>query len=183
LIVPSRDTVRGEWNFERDVLVSPQDPCARLLVPSSPAGEYGLEMSVARRSGDDSFCVGLVAGEQQTLLIIDQGWERGVSLAMIDGRSGHETETARSTRAFTDSEPVEVFVLVRDSHIRVACGDRILVDWRGDFARLSVSSFWSVPDEDSLFMGSFRSSFEISKLRLVPLRQIHWFEAEQRDGI
>ena len=170
LIDPTRDAVRGEWCFEADALVSPVDPCSRILFPHSPPEEYGLELTAARRSGDDSLCVGLVAGGRQAILIIDQGWDRGTSLTQIDGRPGHETETARPTRVFTDPQPVRVLVVVRESHIRAACGGRVLVDWRGDFSRLSVNHIWAVPDENSLFVGTFRSSFEISGVRLVPLR-------------
>jgi hypothetical protein len=44
---------------------------------------------------------------------------------------------------------------------------RIVIDWRGDFSRLSP--IWAVPDGKALFVGSFQSSFRISTMQLVPL--------------
>jgi serine/threonine protein kinase len=169
LVDPSRDAVRGKWYFEADALVSPEETYGRLQLTYAPPEEYVLELVAARRAGEDCLTVGVVAGGRQPLLIFDQGWDRGTGLGYIDGRRGHETEAARATRVFTRPEPVRVLIVVRRSHITAACAGRVLIDWRGDFQRLSHSPLWAVPDENSLFIGAFRSSFAISKLRLIPI--------------
>ncbi len=167
LIVPSRDSVRGEWDTEADVLVSPDELDGLLQIRHTQPEQYGLELVAARRSGDDALIVGLVAGGRQVLLAIDTA--AMTALGRVDGMPAHQTETAQAINVFTGPAPVRVLITVRKSHITVACGGRVLIDWRGDFNRLSLNPLWSVPDEKALFIGSFRSSFAISKLQLTPI--------------
>ena len=96
---------------------------------------------------------------------------QGIGLGLIDGMPSYETETAKATEVFIGQAPARVLITVRRSHVTVTCEDRVLIDWLGDFGRFSLNPVWAVPDESALFVGSYNSSFAISKLRLVPISE------------
>jgi len=171
LIDPSRDAVDGKWQFESESLVSPDGPCVRLQVPYPPPEEYGLELVASRRSGDSHLIVGFVMGGRQGTLNIGLDTAQDVGLSQIDGMPANESEAGNTTEVFTGSEPARVLITVRRSHLTVTSGERVLIDWRGDPGRLSVNPVWAVPDENSPFVGWYRSSFAISRFRLLPISE------------
>jgi hypothetical protein len=68
-----------------------------------------------------------------------------------------------------DGEPNVITCEVRGNRISVDCNGTRVIDWTGDFARLSLDALWRVPHPKHLFIGSWDTHFEISKLELSAL--------------
>jgi hypothetical protein len=87
VVEPERDSVRGEWEKDGDVLVSPAFEHANLQVPYVPPEEYLIEAVVHRQSGNGPVWLGIVQEGQQTALQVDswpaEGYTSG--LDAIDG--------------------------------------------------------------------------------------------------
>jgi serine/threonine protein kinase len=172
-IDPARDSVVGDWRLEGASLITPEEKWGRLQIPFSPPDEYCLELTAQRQSGRDSLAVGLVVGRRQVSVTFD-GWPNqgpATVLETVDGPYPLGNETALKTAVFTTAEPLTMLITVRKSHITVACNGRLLIDWKGDIDRLGLPVMWEVPARDQLFIGSFKSRFRISKMRLVPLSE------------
>ena len=53
--------------------------------------------------------------------------------------------------------------------VRVTAGGRLLIEWQGSPDRLSLRPCWSVASQDCLFVGSYKTSFRITRLDLRPV--------------
>jgi serine/threonine protein kinase len=175
LIDPARDGKNGEWIFDGDSLVTPSVRQAVLEIPFEPPEEYELTAVVERKSGDNGLHIGLVAANSQTIMAIDVGdFDRGTKgsgLHTLDGKSFEANETYRKVDRLVLREGTTHTIVcnVRKQHLEVTCDGESLVDWRGDFRRLSAGDFLGKRTPGRLFLGDWESVFHISKLVLKPL--------------
>jgi hypothetical protein len=139
-----------------------------LQIPFLPPAEYHLELVAERQSGGQ-LMLGIVAGGRQVLVCLDGGASGDATgLELVGEKSADNNETTVRTKVFSRAEPTLVEVVVGKSGIKVASAGRVLIDYSGDYRRLSVPSKWSVPHAGALFFGTWYGSFKISELRLTP---------------
>lgn len=163
------DAVAGDWQITDEGLLSPSGESVRLEVPYSPPDDYELRMVAARRSGNDSFFLGLLVDGRQTMLALDRFGGASSGLHLLDGEPTERNATIKQGRVFVDERPKDLVCTVHPSSVRVTCDDRLLVDWHGDARRLSLDQRLSVPDTLGLALGDWNTQFLISKFELRPL--------------
>ncbi len=170
LIDPARDAVNGEWRMEQGVLISAEESAPRLAIPFHLPPEYELSAVVERRRGDDAFSVGLIADAYKIAATVD-GWHGAASgLQLVDGRSAEGNDTTRLGRVLRDGEPNVLNYTITKSEIRLICNGEMIIDYHGDFDRLSWPSDFRAPVPGRLeLIGSRGSVFAISKLELAVL--------------
>jgi hypothetical protein len=165
LIDPQKNAFRGKWTFQGQTLVSSNEPETRLLIPYTPPEEYELEVVVESEQG--SFNVGLVAGQNQVLVALC-GWAGGVGgLDTIDGIRGGNNETTYSGQ-FIKGKPVTISCVVRKERITVVFDSKTVINWRGDFKRLSLHKDWEGSPQKNLFLASHQNTTRFSKVVLRP---------------
>lgn len=165
-----RDTVWGEWEFRDGALLCGTGRRSyRVQFPYAVPDEYDLSARVERLSGKESFHIGLSSGGRNWTLMLDT--TGGLSgLHFLDGKSGAENETTRAGRQLVQGAPADVEIKVRRGRITATVDGRPLVDWSGDFGRLSLSaSAFRVPSTRTVFLGAEMDTFKVTRLSLTPI--------------
>jgi hypothetical protein len=90
-------------------------------------------------------------------------------LARMDGQSVKDNATVFHGPVIEGGHPTDVVITVRNSHITAAVGGKLIVDWEGDFKRLSLNPDLLLPRGDTLFLGTYACSYSVSKLSLTPI--------------
>jgi serine/threonine-protein kinase len=182
LIDPARDSVKGRWSFQGQILLSPREKNSVLQIPYAPPEEYDLEVVAARQEGADMLGVGLVAGGRQFLLHLD-GWPLSVGgpfsgIDALDHKRALANETTYHGRLLVMGKPTRIICAVRRKGITASCDGRVIVRWEGDFKRLSLSPQFTTRDRDRLFLTDEESVFRITRIALRP----HPKSAAEREG-
>lgn len=172
LIDPRLDTVRGTWEVQDGVLSgTDQVTAARIVIPYVPPEEYALVIVAERTEGKDALVVGLASGGRQFVHCLDGYTVEGKCLASfetLDGKLGRDNESARSCRSFEDGAASVIVYTVRKGRVSVRVNGKEILDWSGDFGRLAVRGDYRINYPGALFIGSWMSTFRITKLTLLP---------------
>jgi hypothetical protein len=162
--------VSGTWKKTSEgALLSPAEPEARVQIPYVPPEEYDLRVVALRKSSDfRSFHIGLVAGGRQFLVSLDGFGGRGF-LEYLDAKPSEEPGSVYEGWALKEKRPLTISCSVRRSHLTVSVEGRTVIDWGGDYKRLSLPHHWRVEDEQALLLGVFKSRYEISEITLTPV--------------
>jgi len=172
-----RDVVAGGWQKQGAILSTTGGPNIgtghnRLYLPTPgpvPA-EYDLELDIERKSNSGTgFVVGFVMGGKQATAMIDSyGPSDHWGIDEIDGETlrGNANPTKNVKRRLIIDQPTKVRLEIRKAGVRVFCAAENVVDWQGRPEQLSTT-FWSVPNAQSLFLGS-QSTFHIRSIKLTP---------------
>jgi len=170
LIDPQKDAVAGTWTRDGEVLSSPAVPFGRLQLPALPPDEYDLTLGVERKSGIDSFNLGLTSGGRPCVVIFD-GMKNGDTsgIDLVGGKGFMENETTYKGRLLLQDQPAQIVCAVRKDRITVSVDSRKIIDWAGDSGKLSAYRGWAVPEPRALFVGSYESGFRVQNLVLTPV--------------
>jgi len=170
LVDPKQDRVAGEWAFDGRTLVSPALPFGRITVPYVPPEEYDLRIVAERAGTGNSLSVGLVGGGRQFLLIIDGMVPEAKSgLDLVDGRAFYDNATTHLGQLLGDGRTGSILISVRKKRVQVSVDGRSVVDWKADFARVSLWPSWTMPRADTLFLGAWTSPQRVHRLELTPV--------------
>lgn len=169
-VQPGRDAVRGEWTWQGKFLRSPDMDFARLRVPGSLPEEYDLVVVATRWGGGDSLNLGLVAQGKQFVVVMD-GWDKGDStgIDLIEKRPFFYNETTFRGKLLPVGERRIIVCSIRATGLRLTVDQKTVIDWKGRFSGLSLYPEWDVGDPASLFVGSYKSEFQIESIVLFPL--------------
>ncbi|HVW37239.1 MAG TPA: hypothetical protein VHB99_08030, partial [Pirellulales bacterium] len=168
LINVDRDAVKGEWRLENGRLISPAAFVPRLAIPYRLPPEYILSVVVERIEGENSFGVGLVAGDSKAAVLLDGWYGKASGLDALDGQSAEKNASTRAGRVLRDNQPNTLVCNVTKHGIRVTVNGESIIDFQGDFDRLSWPAIWGDPLAERLeLIGSDDSRFAISKLELT----------------
>jgi len=170
LLNPQRDQARGQWRLEGGKLVSPMTQAAMIQFPCAVPEQYCLTMVAQSMAGSGGLNLGIVVGGRQTMVAFE-GWRiKANGLNLVDGRSADNNSTTKIASVFLPGTPTTIVCTVRKSAVQVTASGRPLIDWSGDPSRLSLDQrFWSGGAPAKLFLGTWESSWQISKLEVVPL--------------
>jgi hypothetical protein len=170
LIDPAKDRVAGPWGKDGGVLVNPEMKFTRIQVPYSPPEEYDLTLVAERKKGTNSIVIGLVAGGKQFCAIID-AFEKDTAsgIDLIDGLSFPDNETAHAGVLLKNGVPSTIVCSVRKDRLSVTVDGRKVVDWKADYARVSLFREWKVKDDQALFLGAWTAPYRVHKLELAPV--------------
>ena len=167
-VVPSRDAVNGDWHFEGEALVSPVElHWARLQLRVDVPAEYIFTVEIARPSQHDNLSLGLVAGGSQ-FMYCATAFRRG-GLFLLDGKEWHVNETSYPAGDIFHPGPNTIACMVHRKGIIARVNHRTLIDWEGDFSRLTLQSLWQIPSKKTLFLGT-DPRYEFTKVELQAIR-------------
>lgn len=169
LIDPNRDGVKGAWSVGENELASPVEPFARLHIPYIPPEEYVMEFKVTRKQGVDALGVGFAVGNAQGLILIDGYGSTVTGLHTLDGKKANANASTRKLRAIPPDTETTIRCVVRKTNLLVQRNGETILDWSGDFNRLSPEPKYAVPEKRVLFLAAYESEFHISQLRLRPI--------------
>src|SRR6185295_14259737 len=154
-----------------DSLISPSiGQRTRLQIPYTLPEQYVLEAEVERVAGKDCLKFGITVDGIPVMCQLEGGNSRVSGQELIDGKYAVNAESpARySQPVFHPGKTTSVRITVRIRTVKVECDDKLIVDWNDDPKRFSLGT-WSVPNPRKLWLGSWESSYRISKLTVTPL--------------
>jgi hypothetical protein len=170
LVDPKQDRVAGEWAFDGKTLVSPPLAFGRITVPYVPPEEYDLRVVAERVGSGNSLSAGLVGGGRQFLVILDGMVPEAKSgLDLVDGRAFYDNATTHRGQLLADGQTRTILISVRRNRVQVSVDGRRVVDWKADFARVSLWPSWTMPRADTLFLGAWTSPQRVHRLELTPV--------------
>ena len=142
------------------------------MIPYPVPKQYTLTVVAERTAGTDSLNVGLIVGGRQTMLALE-GWGVMASgLNTVNGRTADNNVTTFRSPIFASGRPSTIVCAVRESSVQVSCNGQPVIAWSGDVQQLALDRrFWTNIPADRLFVGTWTTTFRISKLELVPLAQ------------
>jgi len=161
----------GAWRLDDALLISPLDVMgeqAKIAVPCAFPEEYDLDVVVTRYDGIAAFYVGLMTAGRRTLIHLDSHGPCLVALGPVDGKPLEENPTRRirNVPVLPTDEPVRVRCEVRKSGVRVLANDTVILDWKGDLARLGTDGAWWT--EGCAMLAVWETRFHISEFRMIP---------------
>ena len=179
----TRDVVAGEWKREGGSLLSPTytlgDFHSLRLPVDSPPEAYELSLDLTRTRPGNGLQLGLVAGGQQVVAIIDGFGGRGWALQRIDGKTGFENGTlvGEEWLHLKVGAPRTIVARVQPAKsagevtILLEVDGRPIMDWTGAASRLSGDTRKPIPGPPAFYLGS-QGDFSIRKLELRPLQPL-----------
>lgn len=171
-IEPARNAVKGKWALKGGKLVSQGARFARLQIPYEPGSEYELHVTATRlaEARDPGLNIGLVGGGKNFAVMFEHPGQLN-GLHQLDDQRLNGNVTAKRARVLKTKKPVNIVCKVKKGGVYVSVDGRKIVDWKGDFKRLSPYEFYKVPNERQLWIGG-DSPFEFSKIELRTRRTI-----------
>jgi hypothetical protein len=172
-----RDVVAGGWTKQGNMLVTTRDGGSGnqsrlyLSTPGPVPAEYDVELVVERTEDTGTGLVlGFVMGGRQATANFDSysGPARW-GIETLDGENMRfdKNPTRNDGARLKRNERKTIRLEVRTGGVRVFCDAEKVVDWQGRADQLGTS-FWDVPNKQSLFLGS-QTVFHIHSIRLTPL--------------
>lgn len=172
LIDPARDTLLGEWRRDGKSLVSPVTQWGRIQIPYRPPEEYDLEIIGVRETGHDALAVGLGKGQAAFAVWIDGFPDRdGLSgLDRLDGSLIEDSPARVPGLRIRNARSFRILAAVRDAGVTVTVDGERVVDWKGEFSRLSPSPVWRPRSPGApLFVGADSSRVRFQGIILKPV--------------
>jgi hypothetical protein len=171
LIDPKQDGLDGEWAFEGGALVSPAVPWARLQIPYTPPDEYELTVIAERKAGNNSLGIGLVRGTTPFALHIDgfPGIGGKTGLDTLDGMVLEKNPASVNGLFFKDNVASTLVVSVRRGGVTLTMDGKVILNWQGNYNRLSQSPVYKAKDSRMMLVGAYESKYHITRMTLVPI--------------
>lgn len=173
LVDLKHDLVRGSWEIKEGVLeCTAMAPAARVVIPYVPPEEYSLVIEAERTEGTDALIVGLASGDHQFVHCLDGYTAAGKCLSgfeLLDGRQADVNDSMRPGHTFSAGKPSVIVYQVRKRRVVVRVNGEEVLDWQGDFKRLSVRGDYKINNSGVLFIGAWMSRFRITRVTLLPL--------------
>ena len=161
------------WTIKDGALVSPPETAHRLLrfQRGSRSIDYTLKMVIERIGGSKGLHIGIRAGKVGCVAVIDDSTAGRSGLQYVDRKKFGSNESTYKGRGrlFPKGKPVVLECMVDENRIRVAADGKWIIDWTGDFKRLSVPLEYvksGVSPYGSLFLSEGNAQFRISEMRM-----------------
>lgn len=164
--------LNGRWTIQDGALISPMtrgDIPAKLTIPVRPPESFQLIVVMERLQGQDSITFGFPVGGQDVMVCIDGygGIYSGINL--IDRATADRNESSRRGPFLRNGEPNTIVCTVGPDSVHATVNGKTAVDWRGDVRRLSLDRRWPHGPLGQIELGSWQTSYRITRLELRPL--------------
>ena len=177
LVDPRKDIVLGRpinkpsAQMDGKVLVFKTQYWDRLDLQYIPPLEYDLELVFQRPSGGHCVHLGLSDGRRQWSVALG-GWFDPPGVHHSDGKSmplDEATKEANKVDNNRNKPPAVIVIAVRKTGFVASLNGKELIDWSGDFSRLSLHPNFPSSKKSVLFVGSTESQLYIHKLKVTPV--------------
>lgn len=164
------DSVRGASVMEGGVLDLRPSSLVKILY--QPPEEYELRIDAERKDLQGKLVVGLVSGEHQFDVVIDNFNENEHRSGMhnLDGKHVVDRENDILKGGVLVNDKVHVIVCsVRKGRVAVRVDAKEIFRWEGDFSRLNIDRRCNVFNARAMFVGNAISRYRITRMELLPL--------------
>jgi hypothetical protein len=69
---------------------------------------------------------------------------------------------------FASDKPCTVRIAVRNDRVTITIDGKSVVEWKADYNRASMRAAWTVRESKSLFLGSNKCVYRVTKWDLIP---------------
>ncbi|MEZ6123319.1 MAG: hypothetical protein R3C49_09115 [Planctomycetaceae bacterium] len=162
----------GTWERSGSTVLSPKGYGMRLQLPFSPPDEYRLTAIVEPLDVPNGLLFGHVSRGHRFVTLFSYALQDSVVSAIenIDGRNvGNESTFTGAV--LKQHQLSQVVVTVRASGVTMSVDGYTIVNWKGDVSRLSLSDYWSTPDDTAMFLGAYDCRYRFYRLTLRPLKE------------
>jgi hypothetical protein len=164
------DSLRGPAAREGRALIIKPNSLVRILY--QPPEEYDLRVEAERKELQGKLVVGLVSGNRQFDLVIDNfnENEHRSGLHNLDGKHVVDRENDIIKGPVLRNDTLHRMVYsVRKGRVSLRVDGREILRWEGDFARLAIDRRFNVQEPRAMFVGNAISTYRITRINLVPL--------------
>ncbi|MCO6456290.1 MAG: hypothetical protein J5I93_13410 [Pirellulaceae bacterium] len=170
LIDPAKCWQAGQWSKEQGKLLSPKQFGARLELPYSPPPEYRLTVIVEPLDEPDGLLLGQRVGEKRFVTLLNYRPDKA-GLSAIENVDGLNVgnDTTFTGDLFQKNRLSQAIVTVTRQEVTLTVDGRLVIHWKGDPSRLSLSDYWRTPDDKALFLGAYNCRYRFHRLTLEPL--------------
>ena len=166
LIDPQKTVKGAAWVKKGQTLIIPG--LSALSIPYVPPAEYDLTLSMRRVRGNDTFTIGLIAGDTRCEVQLD-GWGHNISgIDHVDGKSSEKNATSYPGLIFTNGKMHTIVCSVRKDSITVSRDGRKVINFTGEMNRITDGFGYKSGDfpTDRLWLGASKDPFVIGKIEL-----------------
>lgn len=158
---------RGQWQMKEGLLQSNKGFGVRLEVSAKLPESYQITALIKPLDDPNGFLLGLnSSGHRFASLVNYRAGDRTVSaLENIDGKNVGN-ETTYQGNLLRKGKLSQVVVKVSPQGVRVTVDGRAIIRWEGKPEQLSLGEYWSTPNANSIFIGTYDCSYEIHQLTL-----------------
>lgn len=155
------------WTLADGTLESSRFASAGLDLGHEPVAEYDWRLTLRRTGGEGPLLLGLQGGGATFLLRLD---DRGVTrVDTADGPAAPAPGAARPRAVLPVGKAVSIVCSIRKSGVLVTADRELLVDWKGEFTRLSYTPGEDMPPAtNNLFLFSKDVGFQITAMSVEP---------------
>jgi WD40 repeat protein len=130
--------------------------------------EYELTLVVQPIENNNGLRIGLTGGDRSAVILVDYRG-RSSGLENIDGKNRVENKTEVTQALLTVGQRATIRCTVRRQSVQVAVNDKTVIDWQGDWSRLSKPANWGTPDNPFPYLGVENSVYRIHRAVVKPL--------------
>lgn len=156
------------WHKDGAVFVGPSNEPGNLTIPSPLADDYLLMATIEGTPLASDVGLTLPVAGHRVQLLIDGSWRSASGLQWVDGAVVTQNAATCRGTIFEPGQATFVQSAVGRSKIYATCNGRVIVDWQGDPARLSVPEPEST-DQQTIVVRSMGIPWRLSQLRVAPL--------------
>jgi hypothetical protein len=136
--------------------------------PIRPPAQYELTLIVQPIETNNGLRIGLTSGDQSAMVLIDYRG-RSSGLENIDGKNRIDNKTEVTQALLTAGQRATIRCTVRHEGVQVTVNGKTVIDWKGEFSRLSKPTNWGTPDSPFPYVGVENSVYRIHRATLKPL--------------
>lgn len=167
----TKHTVAGNWGMQGGMLgVGVQSSQARVMIPVGIRGDYDLEVKFLRTSGNDDIFVIIPIGDRQCMVVLSglSGSSSGISY--IDNDYFYNNVAVQKNGNILNGRVHILGISVRvkgdQASIDVGLNGAPYIRYAGALSRLSMPSYYSIPNGNCLGVGAERSVVVFQEMKL-----------------
>ena len=172
LVDVAKDRVSGDWIAADGKLESPKAYGTRIELPYEPPEEYELLVIAEPLDEPNGLILGLRSGGHRFQVLVNHAQKDAGPVSAIediDGKNVGANATTVRRPVLTQNRLSQIICTVKKDSVTVMCDGQLLIDWRGDAKRLSLSDYWKTPHDNALFLGAYDCRYRLHRVTLTPL--------------
>ncbi len=171
LIDPAKDGVEGSWKLDNGKLVAGPGKFVRLEIPYQPPAEYDFRVVFSRIDGANNVSQILSRQGKGFLWIMELGQSR---CALGNCRGLWITEAAnpsitKVSETQNDNGPHTSLLEVRKDRVRCFFNGKMILEYKTDYADLSMNAGWKLRSEQLLGLGLWESPTEFHRVDVIEI--------------